>query len=96
MMTYGKYFKLKETFAISYMIIQLIVLPLLFWGDFINVEENHSKELLSQILNKMNNGAQGIINKLKLVEDSKNPISRNLYNKFNLFIDKLQSTEESF
>ena len=96
MMTYGQYFKMKETFAISYMIVQLIVLPLLFWGDFIDVEENHSKELLEQILNNMNDGAHGIIKKLKLVEDSKNPISRNLYNKFNLFIDKLQSVEENF
>lgn len=95
MMTYGKYFKVKETFVLSYMVIQFLVLPLLFWGDFINVEETHSKELLKDILNKIDKGADAILSRLKLTEDSKNPISRNLYNKFNIFINKLQAAEET-
>ncbi|WP_293978644.1 Mbeg1-like protein [uncultured Clostridium sp.] len=95
MMTYGKYFKVKETFVLSYMIIQFLVLPLLFWGDFINVEETHSKELLKDILNKIDKCADAILSRLKLVEDSKNPISRNLYNKFNIFINKLHDAEET-
>lgn len=95
MMTYGKYFKVKETFVLSYMIIQFLVLPLLFWGDFINVEETHSKELLKDILNKIDKCADAILSRLKLVEDSKNPISRNLYNKFNIFINKLHAAEET-
>ena len=95
MMTYGKYFKVKETFVLSYMIIQFLVLPLLFWGDFINVEETHSKELLKDILNKIDKCADAILSRLKLAEDSKNPISRNLYNKFNIFINKLHDAEET-
>lgn len=95
MMTYGKYFKVKETFVLSYMIIQFLVLPLLFWGDFINVEETHSKELLKDILNKIDKCADAILSRLKLAEDSKNPISRNLYNKFNIFINKLFAAEET-
>lgn len=95
MMTYGKYFKVKETFVLSYMVIQFLVLPLLFWGDFINVEETHSKELLKDILNKIDKCADAILSRLKLVEDSKNPISRNLYNKFNIFINKLHDAEET-
>lgn len=95
MMTYGKYFKVKETFVLSYMIIQFLVLPLLFWGDFINVEETHSKELLKDILNKIDKCADAILSRLKLAEDSKNPISRNLYNKFNIFINKLHAAEET-
>lgn len=95
MMTYGKYFKVKETFVLSYMVIQFLVLPLLFWGDFINVEETHSKELLKDILNKIDKCADAILSRLKLAEDSKNPISRNLYNKFNIFINKLHAAEET-
>ncbi|ALP90668.1 hypothetical protein HMPREF1084_01339 [Clostridium butyricum 60E.3] len=95
MMTYGKYFKIKETFALSYMVIQFLVLPLLFWADFINVEETKNKELLKDILNKMDKAAMTIINKLKLTEDSKNPISKNLYSKFDIFINKLHGAVES-
>lgn len=95
MMTYGKYFKMKESFMLSYMIIQILVLPLLFWADFINVEENRSKELLRNILNKMNKSAMVITNKLKLAEDNKNPLSRNLYNKFDIFMSKLHELEEN-
>ncbi|MFQ9616833.1 MAG: hypothetical protein ACLRY8_15665, partial [Clostridium butyricum] len=95
MMTYGKYFKIKETFALSYMVIQFLVLPLLFWADFINVEETKNKELLKDILNKMDKAAMTIINKLKLTEDRKNPISKNLYSKFDIFINKLHGAVES-
>lgn len=95
MMTYGKYFKIKETFAVSYMVIQFIAIPLLFWADFINIEENHSKELLKEVLEKMNNGADKIIKKLKLVEDSSSSLSRMLYNRFNIFMDKIQSAQDS-
>ena len=95
MMTYGKYFKVKETFALSYILIQFLVIPLFFWADFINVEETHSKELLKDVLGKMNSSADVIFKKLKLCEDSKNPISRNLYNKFNDFINKLENAQES-
>ncbi len=94
-MTYGKYFKIKETFALSYMVIQFLVLPLLFWADFINVEETKNKEFLKDILNKMDKAAMTIINKLKLTEDSKNPISKNLYGKFDIFINKLHGAVES-
>lgn len=95
MMTYGKYFKMKETFVLSYMAIQFLVVPLLFWGDFINVEETHSKELLKDILGKMNKSAGSVLRKLKFVEDSKNPISRNLYEKFSILMSRLQDAEES-
>ena len=95
MMAYGKYFKIKEIFALSYMVIQFLVLPLFFWTDFIDVEETHSKELLKDILRKMNGSADVIFKKLKLCEDSKNPISRNLYNRFSEFMNKLENVQES-
>ncbi|MGN0144602.1 MAG: Mbeg1-like protein [Clostridium sp.] len=95
MMTYGKYFKIKESFAISYMIIQFIAIPLLFWADFINIEENYSKELLKEVLNKMDKGAQGILKKFKLVENSNNSLSRILYDRFSIFMDKLQSVQDN-
>ncbi|WP_294372587.1 Mbeg1-like protein [uncultured Clostridium sp.] len=90
MMTYGKYFKIKETFVLSYMVIQVLVLPLLFWADFINAEETHSNEVLKDILYKMNKGAEIIFKKMKYADESQNPIRKNLYNKFCVFMNKLQ------
>ncbi len=59
------------------------------------MEETKNKELLKDILNKMDKAAMTIINKLKLTEDSKNPISKNLYSKFDIFINKLHGAVES-
>lgn len=95
MMTYGKYFKMKEAFVLSYMAVQFLVIPLLFWGDFINVEETHSRELLKDVLGKMDKSAGAVLRKLKFVENSKNPISRNFYDKFSVLMNRLQEAEES-
>ena len=95
LMTYGHYFKVKETFALSYMVIQFLIIPLFFWADFINIEETHSKELLKDVLGKMKKSADVIFKKIKLCEDSKNPISRNLYEKFSNFMIKLENAQES-
>lgn len=37
--TYGRYFKYKETFLLTYTVIQGLILPLIFWNDFVNIEE---------------------------------------------------------
>ena len=43
----------------------------------------------------MKKSADVIFKKIKLCEDSKNPISRNLYEKFSNFMIKLENAQES-
>lgn len=95
LLVYGRYFKTKETVALSYSVLQMVMIPLLLWGNFINVEETHSNkayvELIDDILEKYNT----IMNKIKLNDQKKNKMSSRLSNTFNLFINKIKTNKDN-
>lgn len=64
MATYVRYFKYKETFLLIYTVLQGLILPLMFWRDFVDIEEENSKELLKNVVNNMTILGNEIIEKL--------------------------------
>lgn len=77
MACYENCFKYKEIFSTVYAVLQVLIIPLLFWGELIKAEENKSRELLSKVINKINVLENEIIRKLEIVDkDSVNLIDR--------------------
>ena len=68
MVCYENCFKYKESFNTSYEILEALILPLLFWGDFINIEETKSKELIDKVIGEINILGNGIIKKLEIID----------------------------
>lgn len=93
MLTYGKYFKYKEAFAFSYIILQILMLPLLLWGDFIDIEETHSVELLNEVIKKISNAGDKIVNKINVIDNKFSPMSNTVSNAINTLINKLKAQE---
>jgi len=60
--------KYKESFNTSYAILEALILPLLFWGDFINIEETNSKELLDKVISGIKLLGNGVIKKLEIID----------------------------
>lgn len=93
MLAYGQYFKYKETFAISYIALQALTLPLMFWGDFINIEETNSKELFDKVISKITYISDGITKKINTIEDSKNIVTEAVSKAVTNLIDGLKAQE---
>ena len=53
--------------------LEALILPLLFWGDFVNIEETKSKEILDKVIGRINILGDGIIRKLEIID--KDPIN---------------------
>ena len=68
MVCYENCVKYKESFNTSYAILEALILPLLFWGDFINIEETNSKELLDEVIIEINLLGNGVIKKLEIID----------------------------
>ena len=68
MVCYENCVKYKESFNTSYAILEALILPLLFWGDFINIEETNSKELLDKVISGINLLGNGVIKKLEIID----------------------------
>lgn len=75
---YGQYFKYKETFLLTYTILQGLILPLMFWKDFINIEEENSKELFSKVTFDITILGNEIIEKLNNIDRSKNYVAKSV------------------
>ena len=73
MLCYENCVKYKEIFNIAYKVLEVLILPLLFWEDFIKIEEIKSKELLENIIKGINISGKGIIKKIEIID--KNQIS---------------------
>ncbi|AWK51831.1 hypothetical protein DIC82_12745 [Clostridium beijerinckii] len=58
----------KEIFNTSYVVLEALILPLLFWEDFINIEETKSKELLDKVITRINILGNGMIKKLEIID----------------------------
>lgn len=95
LLTYGKYFKMKETIALGYSTLQMLVIPLLLWGDFVSVEESGSKEGLLKLIDKIEEKYNAISEKITISDNKKNNISAKISKTFNAFISKLKSESEN-
>ncbi|MDO5518543.1 MAG: DUF2974 domain-containing protein, partial [Clostridium sp.] len=91
LLTYGRYFQMKETIALGYSALQMVVIPLLLWGDFVTVEETHSPEKLQELIEKIDEKYTSIMKKLKINEGKNNSLSVKLSKTFGNFISKLKS-----
>lgn len=105
---YGKYFKYKDAFAISYSVLEMLLVPFLLWKDFIDIEETHSKENYKKILMKIVFMENNILNKLYVISDKaelftkiknsdnftdNNKIINNIQNTLNKFTKSLYNQE---
>ena len=68
MLCFENYFKYKEIFNTTYAVLEVLILPLLFWGDFVNIEETKSKELLDEVIGQINILGNGIIKKIEIID----------------------------
>ncbi len=60
----------KEFFSIGYAVSEILILPLLFWKDFVIVEESNSKELLNNVVVRMKLLESMSIKKLQIIDKS--------------------------
>jgi len=73
MLCYENCVKYKGIFNIAYKVLEVLILPLLFWEDFIKIEEIKSKEPLENIIKGITISGRGIIKKIEIID--KNQIS---------------------
>jgi len=87
---YGRYFQMKETLALGYSVLQMSLIPLLLWSDFVNIEETQSNEKYTELIEDIEEKYNALISKIKIDEDKKGYISSKISNTFNIFINKLK------
>ena len=68
MLCYENCYKYKEIFNTSYAVLEALILPLLFWGDFVTIEETKSKDLLDKVVGRINILGDGIIKKIEVID----------------------------
>lgn len=68
MLCYENCFKYKESFNLTYEVLEALILPLLFWRDFINIDKTKSKEFLGNVIESINILGNGIIKKIELID----------------------------
>jgi len=68
MSCYENYFKYREIFNTTYAVLEALILPLLFWGDFVTIEETKSKDLLDKVVGRINILGDGIIKKIEVID----------------------------
>lgn len=93
-LTYGRYFKMKEALSLGYTALQMAIIPLLFWGNFITIEETHSNAMYTELIDDIEEKYNTLIKKFKINEDNKSNISLRISNTFSTFINKLKSNKE--
>lgn len=80
MFCYENFPKYQEIFNICFALIQVLVLPLLFWDDLINIQETKSKELADDIINKINILENEIVKTLAIVDKNQNDLINQVSN----------------
>lgn len=60
----------KEFFSIGYAVSEILILPLLFWKDFVIIEESNSKELLNNVVVRMKLLESMAVKKLQIIDKS--------------------------
>lgn len=91
MLCYENCFKYNEIFNISYEVLEVLILPLLFWMDFINIEENKSKKLLDKTIENIDILGNEIIKKLQIIDKNQTILINNISKVITNLIDQLKN-----
>ena len=78
-----------EIFNISYVVLEMLILPLIFWSDLVYIEESNSKELLNRIIKNIQIVSYGIIRKLEVIGRDEVDLIKNVSNIINNLIYEL-------
>lgn len=91
MFFYENNFEYDEVFHFNYGIVQILILPLLFWNDFIYIEETKSKERLYEVISKIDNLSKDILSKLIILDNSQKGTIDNIIKSVNNLINRLKN-----
>jgi len=91
MLCYENYFKCKKVFSISYAVLEALILPLLFWRDFIDIEETNSKELLEKVIDGINILGDGITKKIEIIDKNQISLIESVSKAISNLIDQLKN-----
>ena len=91
MICYENCFKYKEIFNTSYAVLEALILPLLFWGDFVDIEETDSKELLDTVIQEINILGNGIIRKIEIIDKNQISLIKSVSKAISNLIDQLKN-----
>jgi len=80
----------QEIFSISFVITEVLVLPLLFWNDLILAEETKSKEAIKDIINKIITIGESKIIKLQFIDKSQISLIEKLLNAIHELTESLE------
>ena len=81
----------KEIFNTSYVVLEALILPLLFWGDFVNIEETKSKELLDKVITRINILGNRITKKLEIIDKDEMNLIKSISNAITKLTFKLEN-----
>lgn len=60
--------KYKQIYNKSFQVLKVLIAPLLFWEELINVEETNSKEFLDKFLSELNLLRNGVIKNIEIID----------------------------
>lgn len=96
MFCYENYFNYKDIFNIFYPVLEILILPLIFWGDFVEIEETKSKENLNNIISNINILGEGITKKLKIIDKDNLGLIESISDAINSLTYKLENETLQF
>ncbi|EHJ00237.1 hypothetical protein CDLVIII_3681 [Clostridium sp. DL-VIII] len=88
--SYDNDMKSLDIFSIAYPILEILILPLLFWNDLIDIEEEGSKEIFSGSMNNIESFGHEIIKKMKFFNGNEIELINNIAKSFDNLIDDLR------
>lgn len=90
MFCYENCFDYREIFNITYAVLEVLILPLIFWSDLVSIEETNSKELLSSVIKKIQIVSNGVIRKLDIIDKDNVDLIKTVSNVINNLIYELE------
>jgi hypothetical protein len=90
MFSYGRELEFLNIFNITYPILEILILPLLFWNDFIDIEESGSKELFAVTINNIDTLGHEIIKKMKFIDVNNLELINRILKNFDALIYELK------
>ncbi|MDR3597257.1 Mbeg1-like protein [Clostridium sp.] len=91
MFFYENFFEYEDIFLLNYSIVEILILPLMFWNDFIYIEETKSKQRLDEVIENINRLGNEIIRKLKIIDEDQKNIINNITMALNNLTNRLKN-----
>lgn len=91
MFCYENCFKYNDIFDISYAVLELLILPLIFWRDLVYIEETNSKELRDKVIKNIQVVSNEVIRKLEIIDNDEVNLIKNVSNVSNNLIYELEN-----